>query len=167
MTLPDIGWVDAAMLGVIALSVLVGAVRGITFEVLSLAGWFAAWSAGLWVGPLLAPYLPIGSAGSALNRGVAFASAFLVVLVLWSLAVSALIAATPLRLLDRFFGALFGLARGVLVLLAIALLLSLSPAGQMKEWRESQGAFWLNAILRELAPLLPFPAGPAPGAKRV
>ncbi|MEP6740037.1 MAG: CvpA family protein [Caldimonas sp.] len=72
-----IGWVDAAMLGVMVVSVLVGAVRGITFELLSLAGWFAAWFAGLWLGPVLAPYLPVGSPGSALNRGLAFASAFL------------------------------------------------------------------------------------------
>ena len=30
------------MLGVLALSALVGAVRGLTFELLSLAGWFVA-----------------------------------------------------------------------------------------------------------------------------
>ncbi|MEP6740036.1 MAG: CvpA family protein [Caldimonas sp.] len=83
-------------------------------------------------------------------------------LVLWSLAaraISALIGVTPLRLLDRVFGAVFGVARGVLVLLVVAMLLALTPAAQTAAWRESQGAVWLNAVLHQLAPLLPFPSG--------
>src|SRR5947209_18683795 len=86
---PALGWVDLAMLAVIALSTLVGAVRGLTFEVLSLLGWVAAWFAGLWLGPVLAPQLPIGAPGSPLNGIAAFACAFLVVLVLWGIAARA------------------------------------------------------------------------------
>ena len=40
-----LGWVDLAMLAVLALSVVVGIVRGFVFELLSLAGWIAAWIA--------------------------------------------------------------------------------------------------------------------------
>ena len=82
---PTLGWVDLAMLAVVALSALVGAARGITFEVLSLLGWVAAWFAGLWLGPGLAPHLPFGTPGSPLNGIVAFACAFLVVLVIWGI----------------------------------------------------------------------------------
>lgn len=157
MEWPQIGWVDAAMLALLVVSVLVGAVRGFTFEILSLSGWFAAWFAGIWFGPLLAPYLPVGEIGSALNRGVAFASAFLIVLVLWSLAaraVASLIGKTPLRPLDRLLGALFGVGRGVLVLLALATLVAYTPAVQSDAWRDSRGAVWLNAALQELLPWL-------------
>src|SRR6478735_3798655 len=142
-----IGWIDLAMLGVIALSALVGAVRGLTFEVLSLLGWVAAWFAGLWLGPALAPHIPVGAPGSSLNGIVAFASAFLVVLVLWGLAargVSALVGKTLLRPLDRLLGAVFGVARGVLVLLALAAIISYTPASASDAWRESHGAAWLN-----------------------
>ena len=107
-----LGWVDVAMLGVVVVSALVGLLRGITFELLSLAGWFVAYFGGRWLEPFVAPHLPIGAAGSALNGAAAFAFAFLAVLVVWSLlarAVSALIAATPLRPLDRLLGAAFGL----------------------------------------------------------
>ena len=153
----EIGWVDVAMLGVIALSAIAGAVRGLTFEVLSLLGWVAAWFAGIWLGPWLAPHLPIGTPGSPLNGIAAFACAFLIVLVLWGLgarAISALVAKTPLRPLDRVLGAAFGLARGVLVLLALATIVSYTPATASPAWRESQGAAWLNSILRELLPSL-------------
>lgn len=158
MTEPlTIGWIDLAMLGVIALSAIIGAVRGLTFEVLSLLGWVVAWFAGLWVGPVLAPHLPIGSPGSPLNSIAAFAISFLIVLVLWGLgarAVSALVGKTLLRPLDRLLGAVFGVARGVLVLLALATIVSYTPTSASPAWRESHGAAWLNSILRELMPSL-------------
>ncbi len=146
------------MLAVIAVSALVGAMRGLTFEVLSLAGWFVAWFAAIWFGPLLAPWLPIGAAGSLLNQGVAFASVFLVVLVLWSLAaraVSGLIRATPLRPVDRLLGVVFGLARAIVVLVAITTLVSFTPVARSEAWAESRGAVWLNAALQRLLPLVP------------
>ena len=160
-------WVDVAMLGVFVLSALVGLVRGITFELLSLAGWFAAYLAGRWLGPFIAPYLPLGAAGSALNLGAAFACAFILVLIAWTLMarfVSALIGATPLRPLDRLLGAAFGLARGVLVLLAVAALIAYTPAVRSAAWQESTGARVLESLLRQLLPVLPAHAvlpGPA------
>jgi membrane protein required for colicin V production len=167
---PEIGWVDVAMLALIALSALAGAVRGLTYEVLSLLAWVAAWFAGLWLGPLLAPHLPIGAPGSALNGIAAFACAFLVVLIIAGLAaraVSALVGKTLLRPLDRLLGALFGVARGVLVLLALAIVVSYTPAESSAAWRASHGAVWLNAILRELVPLLAPDAIVPPGQRSV
>jgi hypothetical protein len=86
-----IGWIDLAMLAVIALSALVGAVRGLTFEVLSLLGWVAAWFAASGSGRCSRPHLPVGAPGSPLNGIAAFASAFLVVLVLWGLGARAVV----------------------------------------------------------------------------
>ena len=152
-----IGWIDIAMLAVIGLSALVGALRGLTFEILSLLGWVAAWFAGLWLGPMLAPHLPIGTPGSPLNAIAAFAAAFVVVLILCGLAaraVSALVGKTLLRPLDRLLGAAFGMLRGVFVLLVVAIVVSYTPAASSAAWRESHGAVWLNSILRELLPLV-------------
>jgi len=164
-----IGWIDLAMLGVIALSAIVGAVRGFTFEVLSLLGWVAAWIAAVWLGPVVAPHLPIGTPGSALNGIAAFACAFIVVLVLWGLgtrAIAALVGKTLLRPLDRLLGAVFGLARGVLVLLALAAIVSFTPASASPAWRESHGAAGLDSILRELLPSLA-PPHAEPAARSV
>jgi len=167
---PSLGWIDIAMLAVIALSALAGAVRGLTFEILSLLGWVAAWFAGLWLGPVLAPHLPIGTPGSPLNGIAAFACAFLIVLILSGLAaraVSALVGKTLLRPLDRLLGAAFGVLRGVLVLLAVAIVVSYTPAASAAAWRESHGAVWLNAILRELVPLVAPDAIEAPAGRTV
>jgi membrane protein required for colicin V production len=159
-----LGWVDVAMLGVIALSAVVGFVRGITFELLSLAGWFVAYFAGRWLGPFVAPHLPIGELGSALNRGAAFASAFLIVLIVWSMlarGASALIGATPLRPLDRLLGAVFGLARGAVVLLAAATVIAYTPLAASAAWRGSMGAALLDEVLHGLLPVLPSDSTPA------
>ncbi|MEO8836237.1 MAG: CvpA family protein [Caldimonas sp.] len=169
MAWAGVGWVDWAMLAVVILSAFVGTLRGFTFEVLSLAGWVAAWFAGIWLGPLLAPHLPIGSPGSALNSLVSFACAFLVVLILWGMAaqaVSAFVAKTLLRPVDRLLGAAFGVVRAAVVLLVIATVVERTPLVAAPAWRASSGALWLNAILGELAPLVA-PARDASPARRV
>jgi membrane protein required for colicin V production len=167
---PTLGWIDIAMLALIALSALAGAVRGLTFEILSLLGWVAAWFAGLWLGPLIAPHLPVGAPGSALNGIAAVACAFLIVLILSGLAaraISALVGKTLLRPLDRLLGAVFGVLRGLLVLLALAIVVAYTPIGSSAAWRESHGAAWLNTILRELVPLVAPEAIEPPGARHV
>ena len=67
-----LGWVDMTMLVVLAVSMVVGLVRGFVFECLSLAGWLVAWFAAQWAAPQLAPHVPVGVPGSGLNLGVAF-----------------------------------------------------------------------------------------------
>ena len=160
-----IGWVDLLMLGIIVLSALVGVARGFTFELLSLAGWFAAWFAAAWFGPYLAPHLPIGASFSALNVGVAFVLVFLLALIVWGMAaraVSGLIKATPLRPLDRLLGALFGVARAVVVLLVTATLVGWTPASRSQAWTGSIGASWLRDALQQLLPLVPGEMVPPP-----
>ena len=152
----DIGWVDIGLLVFLALSIIVGLMRGFVFELLSLAGWFAAYFAGRWLTPLAQPYIHIGEPGSTLNYGATFACVFLAALVIWSLAarlVRALIRATPLSPVDRLLGAGFGLLRGLVVLLVVAIVVSVSPLAKSAAWQRSQGAVWLNAVLQELRPV--------------
>ena len=153
-----IGWVDLAMIAVLLVSVIVGIVRGFMFELLALAGWVVAWFAAQWFAPELAPHLPVGTAGSALNHVAAFVVCFIAALVAWSLLarlVRLLVHATPLSLPDRALGAFFGLLRGVVLLMAVATVMALTPAGKSRLWRDSQGAMWLNTAMQGLKPLLP------------
>lgn len=151
-------WVDIALLTVLAASVVVGLVRGLVFEVMSLLGWLAAWVAAQWLAPDVAPHLPLGEEGTATRYAAAIALTFVVALVVWMLLarlVRLLVHATPLSLIDRLLGALFGLLRGVFLLMVVALLVSLSPWASSPAWRASAGASWLQAAVTEIRPLLP------------
>jgi membrane protein required for colicin V production len=154
----SLGWVDLAMLGVLLLSLGLGLWRGFVLEALALVGWVAAYFAAQWLGPQWAPHLPFGEAGSGLNRAAGFAAAFLVVLVGWGLAsrlVRLLVSATPLRGADRVLGAAFGLVRGVLLLMLVAVGVALTPVATSPQWHQSQGAQWLAVALQGVKPLLP------------
>ena len=147
--------VDIVLLAILALSVLIGLVRGLTFEVLALLGWVVAYFAAQWFSPELLPYVPIGAPGSALKVGAAFVATFLIVWGIGTRLVSLLVKTTPLRLFDRVLGAGFGLLRGLVVLLVIATVVALTPWARSPAWQSSQGAAWLNATLQAIAPVLP------------
>lgn len=159
-SLQALGWVDWALLAVLAVSVLVGIVRGFVFEVLSLAGWIVAWFAAQWAAPQLAPLLPVGTPGGGLNLGAAFALGFVTALVAWALLarlLRMLIHATPLSIPDRLLGAGFGALRAGVLGLAIAVVVGLTPAAQSQAWRASAGARGLGQALVAITPLLPEP----------
>jgi membrane protein required for colicin V production len=153
-----LSWIDWALLAVLAISLAVGVWRGLVFEVLSLLGWVAAYIAAQVFAPLVAAWLPVGTPGSALNQGAAFAVTFVAALIVWALAsrlLRALIHATPLAAIDRVLGAVFGVLRGAVLLLAVATVVALTPAARSSAWQHSQGAAWLGALLAGLKPVLP------------
>jgi membrane protein required for colicin V production len=153
-----IGTLDWILLAIVAVSVVVGLWRGLVFEVLSLLGWVVAYIAAQLLAGTVAAQLPVGTPGSGVNHAAAFALTFIVVLIVWAIAarlVRWLVGASPLSGLDRLLGAVFGLLRGVLVLLAIATVVALTPAARSPLWLESRGAAWSSALLQELKPLLP------------
>ena len=153
----EIGWIDIAMLAFLVLSVIVGLVRGVVFEVLSLVGWFVAWFFALWLTPVALPYITLGGVGTTLNHVIAFACVFLVVLLIWGIGarlVRALIRATPLSPVDRVLGAGFGVLRGGVVLLLVVLVVSFTPLAKSVAWHRSVGVVWLNSVWQELKPAL-------------
>lgn len=152
------GWVDAVLSGILLLSVLVGWVRGFVFEVMSLLGWLVAYFAALWFSSALAPHLPVGSPGSAMNHLVAFACTFVLALIAWMLiarGIRLLIRATPLSLPDRFLGSLFGLARGLVLLLTLATVVAFTPWRHSTPWQASRLAGVLNDAMAWVRPWLP------------
>ncbi len=154
----SLGAIDWVLFGILVLSVVVGLWRGLVFEVLSLLGWVVAYIAAQWFTPLTAAHLPIGAPGSAINHAAAFACTFVLALVVWMILTrlaKMLITASPLSMLDRTLGAGFGLLRGLVVLLAIATVVAMTPAARSEAWQSSQGAAWLTVMLQGLKPVLP------------
>ncbi len=156
--LPSLGWLDWAMLAVLLLSVGIGLMRGLVFEVMSLIGWVVAYFVAQAYSGIVAAHLPVGTPGGPGNAAVGFALTFFVVLVLWSLfarLVRLMVQVTPLSVIDRILGGAFGALRGVLLLLVAATIVMSTPAQASSLWRESQGAQWLGALVRVVKPLLP------------
>ena len=150
--------VDVLMLGVIALSVLIGLFRGLVFEVMSLAGWVVAYLVAKAYSPLAEPHLPIGAQGSAAQHAAAFVVVFVAALLVWALLsrlLRMLVRATPLSLVDRLLGALFGALRASVLLLAVATVVGMTPAARSSAWQQSQGAALLQGVLDGIRPLLP------------
>ena len=67
---------DWVILGVLAFSLLLGALRGLVYEVLSVLSWFAAFVLAQWLAPQVAPWLPMGGAAEPLRYAGAFAIVF-------------------------------------------------------------------------------------------
>jgi membrane protein required for colicin V production len=166
-----IGAVDLGMLAVMLLSMIVGLVRGLVFEVLSLAGWVVAYFAAQWFAADLAPYLPIGQPDSLARHMVAMALLFIGVLIAWTLLARLarmVLHATPLTLIDRVGGGAFGLLRGALLLLVLTTVVQVSPAAQSSFWQASVGAAWLQSGVHVIRPLLPAEMGRwLPAANRI
>jgi membrane protein required for colicin V production len=150
--------VDWVLLGVLLASLALGAWRGLVFEVLSVAGWLAAFVMAQVLAPQVATWLPMGNASAPLRHAAAFALVFVLTvfaagLLAWL--VKKMVEAVGLRPIDRVLGALFGLLRGMLLLLAATVVVHLTPLAQSAAWQESAGAPILQSLLRAVKPVLP------------
>jgi membrane protein required for colicin V production len=150
--------VDWMLLAVLGLSLLLGLWRGIVQEVLSLAGWVAAFYVSQMYAPMAAAWLPMEGSSQMLRYAAGFVVVFIAVLVatvLVSFVVKKLVSAVGLGPLDRLLGSVFGLMRGVVILLAVTVLVGMTPMRETEGWREAQGAQWLQQFLHVLKPVLP------------
>ncbi|MDQ5850348.1 MAG: CvpA family protein [Pseudomonadota bacterium] len=133
-------WLDYAVIGVLAVSVVWGAWRGFVREVISLAGWVIAFLvANLFATPL-AKMLPDSMPRPEWHQLVAFVAIFLLALTVTTLTgvlLSKFVQKVGLGGLDRTLGGVFGLARGWLIALAFALLAGLTPLPLHPIWKES------------------------------
>ena len=148
-------WVFGAVL---LASLLLGAWRGLIFEVLSLVTWVAAFILAQWFAPDVAQMLPMSGAGEAVRYAAGFVLTFIAAVFaggLVAVLVKKLVSVAGLAPADRMLGAVFGLVRGVVVLLALTVVVAMTPLKKSVWWTESIGAGVLGAALKGLKPVLP------------
>ncbi|MDO9011812.1 MAG: CvpA family protein [Gallionella sp.] len=130
---------DYAMIGIMLVSLLLGLWRGLVYEVLSLLGWPLAFVLSRMFAADLEPLLPISQ--EVARVALAYALVFIVVLIVWGMLVwlfAKLIKAVGLGVLDSVLGGVFGLLRGVLVILALVWLAGMSDLPEQSLWRDAQ-----------------------------
>ena len=148
-------WIFAAVL---LASMLIGAWRGLVFELLSLAGWVVAFFLAQWWAAPMAAWLPMGEAQDAVRHAAGFAVVFVLVMFACSLLawlVKKGIEAAGLRPADRSLGAVFGVLRGVLLLLVATAVVTATPMHQAPWWQQSAAAPWMLRLLHSLGPSVP------------
>lgn len=149
---------DWILIGIVLLSLLVGLWRGLVFEVLSLVGWVASFFIAQWLAVSVAVHLPLQGLSDPVRYAVGFALTFLACLVAAGLLATLsrkLIAVVGLLPVDRLLGAAFGALRGLVILLALAVVIGLTPLKTSDWWIQSQIAPLLSVVLTGLKPALP------------
>jgi len=151
-------WLDYAVLGVMTASIVWGAWRGLVREVAAILGWVVAFlAANLFAGPL-APSMPSWISTDELRTLAAYLPVFVVALAittLLGLVLSRLAKAAGFGGFDRTLGAIFGLARGMLIALAFALVTGLTSLPRETAWRDSLCGPALAEAALVLKPWLP------------
>lgn len=149
---------DYLVLFVLICSVVISTLRGLVKEILSLLGWIVAFVVANAYGAQLAPLLPDVIPGDTARLIVAFIALFLGVRILMgllSLAIGALVEATGLSLADRGLGGLFGLARGIVIVLAGVILCGMTDIPRQAFWQEALLSPIAETGARTVKPFLP------------
>lgn len=149
---------DYLVLFVLISSVIISTLRGLVKEILSLLGWVVAFVIANMYGARLAPMLPDLVPGETARLIAAFVILFLGVRVLMgllSLAIGALITASGLSLADRGLGGLFGLGRGIVIVLAAVILCGMTSIPQQDFWRNALLSPMAETGARTVKPFLP------------
>jgi membrane protein required for colicin V production len=148
-------WIVLAVLGA---SVLLGLWRGLVYEVLSVLSWIAAFVLAQWLAASVGERLPFGDSGSALRYAAGFVLVFIGALFAGGLlawVTKKLIEAVGLRPFDRALGGVFGLVRGTVIVLALAVVIHLTGWRTSDWWMESVAGGVATAALRGLKPVVP------------
>jgi membrane protein required for colicin V production len=154
----ELGLFDWIFLVIALVSVVLGAWRGLVYEVIAIAGWFAAFFLAQAFAPLGASWLPMTGMSEPLRYAGGFVLIFIGALMVGGLvAVLAqkLMSAVGLRPIDRVLGAAFGVLRAAVIGIVVAIAVGLTPIKSEPIWQQSQSARALDALAAWLTPLLP------------
>src|SRR4249920_868516 len=132
---------DVILLGVMLISGLLALIRGFMREVLSIAGWIAAAAATLWAFARLKPYAQQYFNSDIVASAVTAAGVFLGTLIIvsvFTVRISDKVLDSRIGALDRTLGFLFGLARGlIIVVVAFVFFDWLVPDRSQPDWVRS------------------------------
>jgi membrane protein required for colicin V production len=147
---------DYLVLFIFITSIIISTLRGLFKEILSLVGWIVAFLAANAYSVKLAEFIPIET--QSIRLIIAFVSLLIVTRILMALlamAVDSIISATGLRLVDRGLGSLFGVARAVVIVLALMLIGGLTSLPHQPFWKHALSRPTLEAVALSTKPFLP------------
>jgi membrane protein required for colicin V production len=147
---------DFALIGIILLSTILGAWRGLVYEVLTLIGWPLAFIISNRLYGKVELKLPIDQ--ELVRIIVAYLAIFFVVLLIWGLLIwvlAHLVQMTGLSVFDEFLGSLFGFLRGLLIVLVMVWLAGLTTIPERPFWRNAKFSHKMQEIAMQTKIFLP------------
>ena len=132
--------IDIVVLAIVGISIVLGVFRGLVREVLSVVAWVAAFLVANLLAPEAAKLLPQAMASEEIRLLVSFVVVFIVALI--GLSVLAILASKLVKVVglgpaDRAVGGVFGLVRGMLVVMILVLLAGLTALPRQSAWRDA------------------------------
>ena len=149
---------DWILIAVVGLSMLFAFFRGVTRELIALIAWVLGFVAAVALTPLLGGMLPEMGGNPVIRYLIAFSIVFIGCLVLGALVawpLASVIHKAGLGFVDRFLCAVFGAARGVVLVVAFVLVAGLTTLPRLDWWQNSALAQPLAVAALGLKPWLP------------
>lgn len=149
---------DYVILAILGLSIFFSIMRGLVREILSLAGWIAAFFVAKSYTLELSPLLPKAIPTETFQYLVAFIILFLVTLLVSSLlaiALSKTFEKVGLSFVDRGLGAIFGTIRGLIIVGVLVFLGGLTGLPKESAWRNAMFSAPLEAMVFSAMPWMP------------
>ncbi|NJM34887.1 MAG: CvpA family protein [Rhodomicrobium sp.] len=155
-----IQWLDVLLVVIMLISAFLAMLRGLTREMLSIMSWALAAIAALFIYPLYRDSIRGLIQPDILADGVLIATVFVIVLILVSLITVRLsdrVLDSRVGALDRTMGFVFGLVRGlILVVIAYELLVAIVPKESLPNWvTEARSLTVIESTGKAIISLLP------------
>ncbi len=148
---------DYSVVMVVAASLLLGMWRGVVGEIIALVAWILAFlAARAWGAELALGFSAI--ADPALRIVAGWVAVFVIVLIamaLLRLVVQGLLKALGMTVTDRLLGVMFGVARGLVIVLAFVAVGGMTSLPKEKWWSEAYFAAPLETAVLASRPWLP------------
>lgn len=164
MTLPEVTLAsftlfDYLVVAIVGLSLVLGLFRGMVKEVLSLVNWAVAFYVANNYGDQLIVYLDwTETLSPAMKALVGCAAAFFASMIVGAIIIGLLgriVSAAGLGFMDRGLGGVFGLGRGVIVVLTLVTAAGFTSLPKQPFWRDAVLSPYAMDAMREIKPHLP------------
>ncbi len=133
-------WVDIVIVGIILISTIISLFRGFVKESVSLATWVLAGILAVRYMDVMASLLENSIESVTIRMAASFAVLFIVTLIIGAIInfiISQMVSKTGLGGTDKALGMVFGMGRGVLIIVMLLLLAGLTPMPEEPWWKES------------------------------
>lgn len=149
---------DYVVIGIVGLSLLFGLWRGVVGEIIALLAWGLAIFAAIEFGTRVGQSVFAGMADPAIRTFAGCVLIFvgiLVAMALLRMLIARMVKALGLSVTDRLLGMIFGVARGMLVVLVLVGLGGMTAAPQQHWWRDATLSPALETAVLAVRPWLP------------